>query len=307
MNTEEQAILESRVAALGADAINLSIRIDARLDRQADRLSKIDTRIGLEMSAAAETLSKMIDAVDARLDSQAQTICKLDESVGTLQSVNASQSTRIDDLERAILEEAANVAGLGAHVETRLDAQALVVAKRGEQIEGLSDQVADAEAHIGNQSINLRNAIRHQADRITTINDRLAIHVTRLDASASMHESADMMRQMDHNRADQHQERLDGMSDKIGFAVAPLELKIADLAEKISDEAFRLDGRDDDQDREHGDRLSALESELEDTTRTANSAEMEVNDAKMDVSTLEGKVDSLTADLSSLSHTVNYG
>ena len=264
MNTEEQAILESRVAALGADAINLSIRIDARLDRQAEKIK-------------------------------------------TLQSVNASQSTRIDDLERAILEEAANVAGLGAHVETRLDAQALVVAKRGEQIEGLSDQVADAEAHIGNQSINLRNAIRHQADRITTINDRLAIHVTRLDAHSSMLDSAHQMCEMDRNQARQLEARLATMSDNVGFAVAPLELKIADLAEKISDEAFRLDGRDDDQDKEHGDRLLALESELEDTTRTANSAEMEVNDAKRDVSDLEGKVDGISSSLSSLEHTVNYG
>ena len=264
MNTQEQAILESRVAALGADAINLSIRIDARLDRQADRLSKIDTRIGLEMSAAAETLSKMIDAVDARLDSQAQTICKLDESVGTLQSVNASQATRIDDLERAILEEAANVAGLGAHLE--------------------------------NQATHQRAATLHQAERITTINDRLAIHVTRLDAHSSMLDSGEQMRQMDHNRTDQLEARIERQTERTNC-----------LTEKLSDTEFQLEGKVDDLDKEHADRLLAVESELEDTTRTANSAEMEVNDAKMDVSTLEGKVDSLTADLSSLSHTVNYG
>ena len=231
-------LLEARVSQLGADAINLSIRIDARLDRQAERIDRVSK--GLDQ--AAERLSQMIDAVDARLDAQAGTICKHDD---------------------------------------RLDAQAIVVARRGEQIEAHDQRLE----HHGKRCDMLH-------DGVCTINERLAIHVTRLDASASMHESAQMMRDMDHNRTDQLEARI---------------AKLDGLEEKLADETFRLEGLIDDLERPTVERLVALESELEDTTRTANSAEMDVNDCKMDVSSLESSVDSLKSDLSSLSHTVNYG
>ncbi len=208
----------------------------------------------------------------------------------------------------------------------------LLIEKLMDANDRLETRFSTLFADFNNLSIRIEKRLDVQANRLEPVNDRLAIHVTRLDAQSSSIDSLierdELLDRKYENRSDRHAsrfeaiddrldaqaivvakrgEQIEGMSDMLGFAVAPLELKISDLAEKLSDVEFQLEGKVDDLDREHADRLLAVESELEDTTRTANSAEMTVNDVKMDVSSLESKIESTDSALSSLDHTVRYG
>jgi len=250
---------------------NLSLRLEARFDRQAERMSKIEMRIGVEMGAAYD-----------RLDAQAIVVATRGEQIEKLQSVNASQSTRIDDLERAILEEAANVAGLGAHIE--------------------------------NQAVNQRKRSDALHDQVCTINERLGIHVTRLDAQSSSIDSLierdEQLERKIEKRSDRQATRFEAIDERIerqAGTLCKLDERIGTVDEKLADETFRIDGQVDDLEIKHGERLSTIESELEDTTRTANSAEMEASDAKADLYSLDQSVDGLKSELSSLSHTVTHG
>ncbi len=162
-------------------------------------------------------------------------------------------------------------------------------------------------ADFNNLSIRLEARYDRISDRlgfaVAPLERTIASHGVRLDAQSS---SIDSLIERDQ----QLDTRLDTQSIMIarrGEQFETLDKRIDEVDVKVSDVEFQLEGKVDDLDKEHADRLLALESELEDTTRTANSAEMDAQDAKQDFYALDGQVDKLETALSSLQHTVDYG
>jgi len=181
---------------------------------------------------------------------------------------------------------------------------------QGQNVAGLEtafERIEQLERKIESRSD--RQATRFEAVEarieavVAPLERTIASHGVRLDAQSS---SIDSLIERDQ----QLDTRLDTQSIMIarrGEQFETLDKRIDEVDVKVSDVEFQLEGKVDDLDKEHADRLLALESELEDTTRTANSAEMDAQDAKSDFGALDGQVRKLEGDVSTLQHTVDYG